>query len=288
MLPESRYVRANRINHHYLAWGSSEKPALMMVHGIGMCAQVWNRVARDLARDFRVMSFDLRGHGDTEKPSSGYTYPQLGEDLVELVHALQLKQPYAVGHSIGGTAALIANSIAPGVIGSTVLVETRVSPRPDLASAVDRQARLARTREKRAVWESREEMYAAYRGRQAFQSWTEEVFRDFIEGATRLLNDGHAELKCSPEVEALFYEAREFFDISHYLKDLKGEYLLLLGDYSGPEAQTLDSEGVHRFRELVRGAQIKPMGLGTHFLPMEYPELVAQEVSSFLLQRQVR
>jgi pimeloyl-ACP methyl ester carboxylesterase len=76
---ESRYVRANGINHHYLAWGDPEKPPLVMLHGIGLCAQVWNWSARDLARHYYVVSFDLRGHGNTDKPGvAGTLLSRLG------------------------------------------------------------------------------------------------------------------------------------------------------------------------------------------------------------------
>jgi pimeloyl-ACP methyl ester carboxylesterase len=132
---------------------------------------------------------------------------------------------------------------------------------------------------KRAVWENRQAMYDAYRTRPAFKDWQEEAFWAFIEGGTRLLDDGRAQLKCLPEVEAIFYEIRDSLDVTQYLHGLQGQYLLLLGDYSG--CQTLEDAGVRRFLELVEKSRVKPMGKGSHFLPMEYPELVLQEIKAF-------
>jgi len=49
--PESKFVEANGLNFHYLAWGDPQKPPLVMAHAIGLCAQIWNHAARDLAKD---------------------------------------------------------------------------------------------------------------------------------------------------------------------------------------------------------------------------------------------
>ena len=198
---------------------------------------------------------------------------------------MQLDDVAVVGHSSGELATLIADSLESGLIGRGVLVEAVIQ-----RSENDPGRRLARvasrTRGKRTIWESRDAMLEAYQTRSAYQSWNEEVLRDFIEGSTRLLADGRAEVKCDPEVEALFYEDRESLDIIPYLPYFKGEYLLLLGNYSGPQAQSPDSEEIRHFLRSLKGAKVKQMGVGTHFLPMEYPDLVIPEIQSYLLKNQ--
>jgi len=192
---------------------------------------------------------------------------------------LGLSDVSIVGHSSGGLATLIAASLLPGRIRQACLVETRVGERPSNAPPGELRQRAHRTRQKRQIWESRDAMYQAYRQRSAFRDWDDRAFRAFIEGGTRLLPDGRAELKCPPEVEAIFYENRESLQVSPYLKGLTGKYLLLLGSY--PEAQTLRDTGVRRFLDMVEDAAVKPMGLGSHFLPMEHPALVLSEIQSF-------
>jgi pimeloyl-ACP methyl ester carboxylesterase len=279
--PESRYVEANGITHHYLAWGDSSNPPLVMVHGIGLCAQVWNSAARDLARDYYVMSLDLRGHGDTDKPGSGYTFQQLGADVAAVIQTMGLERPFGIGHSAGGMSLLIANSLAPGSVGKAVLVDTRVGDSPMMMlSPEERQERMERTLQKREVWESRQAMYSAYRERRVFKTWTEEVFRDYIEGGTRLLEDGRAELKCPTEAEATFYETRVTLDTAQYVKGLEGQYLLLVGNYQG--AQTEQDEAVQRLLRESRRSRFKALERGSHFAPMEYPDLVLKEVRQYL------
>ena len=272
--PASRFIRANGIRQHYLEWGGvdGEGAPLLLFHATGLCAWPWLPVARGLAqRGYRVMAFDQRGHGDTDPSDKGYRFEYAGEDVAAIIETLGLERPGVIGHSSGGLAAIIAASLLPpGSIGPVVLVETRVSNDPATAPTQDLNRRAERTRLKRSVWASRDAMYEGYRQRAAFKDWSDEAFRAFIDGGTRLLSDGRAELKCHPETEATFYGMRDDLPIEDYLRELAGDWLLLLADYPG--CQRVGDPGIGRFRQLVAGAVVKPMGKGSHFLPMEYPD----------------
>lgn len=279
MKPVSHFIAANGIKHHYLEWGRPENPPLLLLHATGLCARPWQPIAQELAEDYWVMAFDQRGHGDTEPSDRGYSFALAGQDLAAIIQEMGFARLRAVGHSSGGLAILIAASLLPGRIGRAVLVETRVGESPANAPPGELQARARSARQKRAIWESKAAMYAGYRNRAAFKDWTETAFQAFIEGGVRCLPDGRAELKCPPAVEAVFYEQRDALSVSRYLQGLTGDFLLLLGHYPG--AQTWQDAGVRRFQELVAGAQVKPMGLGSHFLPMEHPAAVLAEIRAF-------
>ena len=278
--PTSQFVKAQGINHHYLDRCNPTATPLLLLHAVGLCASTWNRAARSLSADFHVMCFDQRGHGDTEATDQNLTFHQAGEDLAEVIRQMGLEGVDTVGHSLGGMATMIADSLQPGIIGRSVLIESRVGPRPASAPSQELQERARRARLKRSIWESREAMYEAYRNRSVFKNWTEEVFADFIEGGTRLLPDGRAELKCNPEVEAAFYGQRDGVNDAVYIERLTGQYLLLLGDY--PTGQKVDDTGVQNFLKTVAGSRVKAMGCGSHFIPMEYPDLILREIRGFL------
>ena len=281
MQPESRFVESNGVKHHYMEWGSPGSPDLVMFHAVGMCAQIWNHAARDLAKDYHVYSFDLRGHGDTEHPGGGFTFMQIGEDVASVLQTLGLEGSIGVGHSAGGMSMLIADSLVPGIICKGVLVDTRVGDSPmALLSPEEQKERIQRTLQKRSVWESREVMYAAYRDRRVFKPWTDEVFGDYIEFGTRPLGDGRVELKCLPQVEENFYQNRRELDTSQVLRGLGGEYLLLVGDYDG--AQTPQDAAVLHLGRETKGFRVKELGAGSHFVPMEHPDLVLREIRSFI------
>ena len=266
----SRYIHANGIRHHYLEWGRPDAPPLLMLHATGLCAWPWKPIARRLAQRHRVLAFDQRGHGDTDPSDKGYRFEYAGEDLAAIVAQMDLERPRVVGHSSGGLATIIASNILPGRFGQVVLVETRVSNDAPTAPTQDLNRRAERTRMKRPIWDTRAAMFDAYRTRAAFKDWQDEPYRQFIEGGTRLLADGRAELKCHPETEATFYGMRDDLQVEQYLENLRGDWMLLLADYPG--CQRLGDPGINKFQELAPTARVHPMGKGSHFLPMEYPE----------------
>ena len=265
----SQFVHANGINHHYLEWGDPSNPPLLMLHATGLCAWPWKPIARQLARDYYVLAFDQRGHGDTDPSDKGYRFEYAGEDLAAIVAGMQLERPRVIGHSSGGLAAIIAASLLPNHFGPVVLMETRVSNDPATVPAQDLNRRAERTRMKRPVWPSHAAMFDAYRPRAVFKDWQDEPFRQFIAGGARLLPDGSAELKCHPETEATFYGMRDDLSVQDYLRGLTGHWLLILADYPG--CQRPDDPGIRQFLKLVPNSQVKPMGKGSHFLPMEHP-----------------
>ena len=164
MQPESRFVESNGVNHHYLEWGIPGNPSVVMFHAVGMHSQIWNNAARDLARDYHVHSFDLRGHGDTQPPEGSYTFQQIGEDVASVIQTLGLEGSIGIGHSAGGMSMLIADSLVPGIVSRGVLVDTRVGDSPmALLSPEEQKLRVTRTLQKRTIWESREVMPAPWR-----------------------------------------------------------------------------------------------------------------------------
>ena len=277
---KSRYVHANGINHHYLEWGRPDAPPLLMLHATGLCAWPWKPIARRLAERYRVLAFDQRGHGNTDPSDKGYRFEYAGEDLAAIVDSMGLDRPSVIGHSSGGLATIIAANIDSDLFGPVVLVETRVSNDAPTAPSQDLNRRAERTRMKRAVWDTREAMFDAYRTRAAFKHWQDEPYRQFIDGGTRLLDDGRAELKCHPETEATFYGMRDDLQVDKYLKNLPGDWLLLLADYPG--CQRVEDPGIRDFLRLVPGSEAVPMGKGSHFLPMEYSNDVLDVILDWL------
>ena len=275
--PDSKFIKANGINHHYLDWGNPSLQTVIMVHATGLCSAVWNPIAIKLSQTKHVMAFDQRGHGDSDKSDSGNSFELIGEDLASIIETLGESQIFAVGHSSGGIATLIADHLLSGQIAKAMLVETRILDGQRSGGILKKRA--DQTRRKRPIWENRNTMYEAYRPRDAFKNWTEECFISFIERGTKLLPDGKAQLKCSPEIEASFYEQRENLVLSNYFNSLTAEYKILLGNY--PEAQHIDDNDLVYFLNNVPDSSVKSMQIGSHFLPLEHPQVVFEEIEEF-------
>ena len=80
---------------------------VLLVHGLASNRRLWTGVADELvAAGHRVVAVDLRGHGQSSKPRSGYDFPTLVADLRALMAALGLDRPVVVGQSMGGNLAV--------------------------------------------------------------------------------------------------------------------------------------------------------------------------------------
>jgi pimeloyl-ACP methyl ester carboxylesterase len=112
-LTQSNMVDLPGGRFHYLIWGTEQKefPCVLLLHGITSSALSWVRVGPALANRYRVYALDMRGHGDSAKPSPGaYSLRQTADDVVAFIQALGLKQSVLIGHSWGGATAIVLTS----------------------------------------------------------------------------------------------------------------------------------------------------------------------------------
>ena len=95
----------NGVRTAYEEYGSG--PSLVLVHGLGSTGtDLWKKHIAELARDFRVVAYDLRGSGRSEVTPGPYTVSLLADDLGALIGALDLAPASLMGHSMGGSIVL--------------------------------------------------------------------------------------------------------------------------------------------------------------------------------------
>jgi non-heme chloroperoxidase len=87
--------------HLYLEQ-AGEGHAVLLVHGWTMSGRFWSRQIEPLAREFNVVTVDLRGHGNSSKVLHGHTIVQYAEDLRRVVDSLHLQDVTLVGWSLAG------------------------------------------------------------------------------------------------------------------------------------------------------------------------------------------
>ena len=76
--------------------------AILLVHGWTMSGRFWSRQIEPLARQFNVVTVDLRGHGNSSKVLHGHTLVQYAQDLRVVVDSLRLQDVTLVGWSLAG------------------------------------------------------------------------------------------------------------------------------------------------------------------------------------------
>jgi len=118
--PPGQIVELNGIRMHYQVRGSGEP--LLLLHGFGACGADWGEIADVLARDYRVIIPDLRGHGWSTNPSNRFTMRQSSEDIAALLDHLGLERVKAMGISAGGMNLLHLATRQPDRIETLVLI----------------------------------------------------------------------------------------------------------------------------------------------------------------------
>ncbi len=115
-------AQVNGIQLHYRQFG--EGPPVVMVHGITGNLAIWHmEIVPGLMSDYRVTTYDLRGHGYSDCPPTGYTTADHALDLKHLLDTLGIQRAHVMGHSFGADIALHFTILFPERVDRLVLVE---------------------------------------------------------------------------------------------------------------------------------------------------------------------
>src|SRR5829696_2422473 len=127
----NRYVTTNGIRLHYLDF-ESDGPVLVLMHGLTANAHAFDGlIAEDLSASFHVLSIDLRGRGDSDQPSSGYTMEDHARDIIGLLDALQIDSAIIGGHSFGALLTLYLAANYPDRVEKLILMDAAARMHPN-------------------------------------------------------------------------------------------------------------------------------------------------------------
>ena len=97
----SKTIQSNHINLHYLDSESAGQTVILM-HGLTANAHAFDGLLKEgLSKKYRIISVDLRGRGQSDKPQEGYTMKDHAQDIFGLMDALGLEKCIIGGHSFG-------------------------------------------------------------------------------------------------------------------------------------------------------------------------------------------
>lgn len=273
----------------YLDWPSaSGAPALHFAHANGFNAMTYRAMLSPLASRFHIRAWDARGHGLSRLPADPASHANwyvYRDDLIAFIEPLVEAAGAPIllaGHSMGGAMSLMAAAERPDLVRGLVLVEPVMVPKAarwmmrayKLMGGKGGPMALADGAERRrAIFADRAIMAAAYKGRGAFRTWPDEMVADYVDGGTIMRDDGQIELSCAPAWEAANFRAQGH-DIWEALDRLKVPLTLL---YAGKNS-TCRVPGPQILGERDPNATVLRLGQATHFLPMEFPDVVRREI----------
>jgi pimeloyl-ACP methyl ester carboxylesterase len=115
-------IRSNNINLYYEA--SGEGQPIVFIHGLGSSTRDWEFQVPEFSESLKVITFDLRGHGQSDKPEGPYQIPVFAADLAGLLRALGIESVHLVGISLGGAVAFQFAIDYPAMVKTLTIVNS--------------------------------------------------------------------------------------------------------------------------------------------------------------------
>lgn len=271
-------MKVNGVDLYTLDWGGEGAP-IVILHATGFLGRIYRPLAEQLRSIGHVYTYDQRGHGDSSKaPDGQYNWDMTMRDLAAFIEAKGLQGVRAFGHSAGATAIGSLGAARPDLITRAMLVEPVIFESPTSPELFWRNPFMERTLKRKRIFDSVDAMFANFDRKPPYDTWRKDILRDYCEFGTRPTPDGKRELKCTPEIEARFYETSRDFDGLGRILSSDVPMLVLFGANSDSLAVTL----ADRVAREIHHGQAQTIPNTGHFMPMEQPEFVARTAIEFL------
>ena len=237
-------------------------PALVFLHYWGGTHRTWNAVISELLSDYQVVTYDMRGWGQSGAARDGYSIGALANEAMALVKQLGLSTYVLVGHSMGGKVAqLVASRRPEGLMGLVLVAPATPTPAhmPDQAK-----------QEQMHAYDNRETVLQTISflcARTPSAELIEQIVEDSLSGT--------AEAKLAWPTEGMAE------DISVDVAQIAVPTLVLAG-----EMDRLDSVDQHRKEVIARieGSQMEIITGSGHLLPIDEPLQTAHAIRRFVSQ----
>jgi pimeloyl-ACP methyl ester carboxylesterase len=169
--PRDGAVETNGLSLHYLDWGGDATVPAIAFHGFALNCHSWDEVAPALLQRVRLLAFDQRGHGlsDRARRIEDYSRDAMVADIEGIVHALELDRPVVLGHSMGGMNAMTFAGRHPDRVRALVLVDVGPEIRVDGANEVLQFVRGPYELESLDAWVEHTHRYYPYRSREGIR-----------------------------------------------------------------------------------------------------------------------
>ncbi|MCX7588611.1 alpha/beta fold hydrolase [Phenylobacterium sp. 58.2.17] len=262
-----------------LDFGDPGRPVdIVFVHANGFNARTYRTILAPLAEDLRILAVDQRGHGRSTLPAEtvGRTsWNGLRDDLLALLQMLDLNDVVLAGHSMGGTACVLAQALAADRVRRVVLFDPVVMPAagPVDPEQLSNSPLVQGALRRRSVFPDKAAVVSAYTGRGAFRTWNGAMLADYVADGFREREDGQVELSCAPE-----WEASNFASHAHDTWGAFEQAKVPIRILRAEEGSTCREDP--KLDALVAAGRIEVETIAgtSHFLPMERPDLVQSEL----------
>jgi 3-oxoadipate enol-lactonase len=235
-------------------------PRLVLIHSLALDRSVWDGVVRQLEAEMEILTYDCRGHGQSDRRAMTYTADLFADDLVELLDHVGWQAAAVAGCSMGGCVALAFAGRFPARVTALGLIDTTAWYGADAPEKFRERADAAQAKGMSALF--------------GFQStrWFSDEFRaSHPEVLTRTLDVFVAsDLACYAATCSLLGAV----DVRAHLSSFRMPVAVVVGeeDYATPV------EMAQQLHDAVPQSTITILARARHLTPIEHPGAVASEL----------
>ena len=253
-------AKVNGTELYYEVSGKEGKPWLVLSHSLACTVRMWDPQVTAFQDRFRILNYDMRGHGKSAAPEAPYTLDRLADDVVGLMKELGIKRATYMGLSIGG---MIGQTLAlkrPELFDKMVLADTSHAQPPEAIKQWEERIRIAQSQGMKALVPS------------TMERWFTPPFRESpaAKKIAQLIENTPVAgyVGCGQAIMQLNTTAR--------LKEIKLPVLAIAGE-ADPSAP-----GTRHIGESVPGAKLVMIPKAAHIANIEQAESFNQALRSFL------
>jgi len=267
--PISRNIFLDTFRLHYLEWESAAERTIVLLHGIGDNAYIWEDFARQARPFFRILAPDQRGHGASTWPSPpAYSCEDYVADLEGFVKVLGLRDFILMGHSMGALHATRLASLYPQWVAGLIHVDIEACPpewnKKYLIGLYQELPQSYETIEDYVDWMKANSPYA-----------DRELLRDFA--AKALFHDEEGRFRCLYDRE-LLYHFDHRYDLRPCLPDIRCPALVIRGE----ESRVLRAEVAREMSRAIPRGRFAEIPKAAHPVHTDNPAGFAGAILSFL------
>ena len=257
-------IRANGINIHYSLEGPAEAPVVTLSHSLAANLSMWDPQMSTLLSRYRVLRYDMRGHGRSEVPEGPYSLDQLAEDVRGLLLALGIPRTVFVGLSIGSMIGQVLALKYPEILQGLVLCEASSRSLPEMKPVWDERIRIAHTQGMAAHVET------------TIERWFTQPFRD---RNPRVVDPVRAMIRATPpKGYGGCIHAIQGLDLLDRIDAIRVPTLIIVGE-EDPSSPVANSRVIH---DRIRGSELVILKSAAHLSNVEQPEAFNRAVMGFL------
>lgn len=253
-------AKVNGTELNYELTGKEGAPWLILSHSLACNVRMWDPQLAAFKDKYRILNYDMRGHGASAAPAGPYSFDLLADDVLGLMKELGIKRASFMGLSIGGMIGQTLALKAPQMFDRMVLADTGHTQTPEMLKQWEDRIRTAQAQGMQALVPSTMERWftPAFRERPEAKKIADIIAATPVKGY----------VGCSQAIMKLNTTAR--------LKEIKLPVLAITGEADGAAAAT------RYIGENVPGAKFVSIANAAHIANVEQAEKFNQALRAFL------